>query len=364
MMNETTVLPPERFNLRQVGAFIALTFILTWLLDAVLWLTVGYGSGIPTLLFLQAQMLLPAFSAILLGLLFFKNSPIYFRTYRERPRWFLYFFLLYTLVYLVMSALSVAATNEVQTVLSAVSSSLTLLALLALLAVRGFSSGEAFARANMRGGRFRDWVLWGLAFVLFYALQTALNALFRLGEPVDAAALLLQAGVTGIPSNLLLPLLGVQTILVGSLIGLPIAFGEEYGWRGYLQSELVKIGKKRGILILGLIWSAWHYPVILMGHNYPGYPLEGVLLMTGYTTLLAFVLGYVVLKTGSVWLAAFLHALNNQTYAFFASVVYAPANPIFSFGPGLFGILTLALVVVVILRDPIWKDENLEAQAA
>ncbi len=357
MLTETTVMPASRFNLRQVGAFIALTFGLTWLLDAVLWLTTGYGSGLSALLFLQAQMLLPAFSAILLGLFFFRDSPIYFRTYRERPRWFLYFFLVYTLVYLALAALSIPASNEARAAFSAISSSLTLLALLVLLAARGFSSAEAFARANMSGGRFRDWVLWGLAFVLFYALQTGLNALFRLGQPVDAAALLLQAGVTGIPSNLLLPLLGVQTILVGSLIGLPLGFGEEYGWRGYLQSELVKIGKKRGILILGLIWSAWHYPVILMGHNYPGYPLEGVVLMTGYTTLLAFVLGYVVLKTGSVWLAAFLHALNNQTYAFFASVVYAPSNPIFSFGPGLFGILTLALVVLLILRDPIWKDD-------
>jgi membrane protease YdiL (CAAX protease family) len=65
----------------------------------------------------------------------------------------------------------------------------------------------------------------------------------------------------------------VQTVLVGPLLGLLMGFGEEYGWRGYLQSELIKIGKRRGVLLLGLIWGAWHYPVIWMGHNYPGQPL-------------------------------------------------------------------------------------------
>lgn len=349
---------PRTINWGQVGKFLALTFALTFLIDAVLWLTTGYGSNYTTVIVLQAQMLIPAFSAILLGLFFFQDSPIYFRTFRERPRWFLYFFLLYTLVYLVMAGLSITASVETGAILSAVSGSLTILALLVLLAVRGFSSREAFAQANLRGGRFRDWLLWGAFFVLFYALQTGLNALFRLGQPVDAAAVLAQIGATGIPENLVVPLLAVQTILVGSLIGIPLAFGEEYGWRGYLQGELTRLGKKRGILLLGLIWSAWHYPVILMGHNYPGYPLEGVFLMTGYTTLLAFVLGYIMLKTGSVWLVAFLHALNNQTYSFFAGLVYSPSNPVFSFGPGLYGILTLAVVVAVLLRDPIWRESD------
>jgi membrane protease YdiL (CAAX protease family) len=358
LMNTDLGTTTHKVNWRQVGTFIALTFVLTLAIDAALWLTVGYGTNFPTLLFLQTQMLIPAFSAILLGLFFFKDSPIYFRTFRERARWFLIFFLIYTVLYAVLAALSVSASEETQIVISAVSSSLTLLALLVLISARGFSSKEAFARANMRGGRFRDWVGWGLAFVLFYALQTALNALFRLGQPVDPVLIITELGGSGIPNNLILPLMAFQTILIGSLIGLPLAFGEEYGWRGYLQGELVRLGKKRGILLLGLIWSVWHWPIILMGHNYPGYPLQGVALMTGYTTLLAFVLGYVIFKTGSVWLAAFLHALNNQTYAYFATFVYTPANPVLSFGPGLFGVLSLAVVVALILLDPLWREPS------
>ena len=72
-------------------------------------------------------------------------------------------------------------------------------------------------------------------------------------------------------------------MLLGPVLAI-VAFGEEYGWRGYLQSELFKLGRVRGVLLLGVIWGAWHWPLILMGYNYPGYPLLGVVLMTLYIT--------------------------------------------------------------------------------
>ena len=88
-------------------------------------------------------------------------------------------------------------------------------------------------------------------------------------------------------------------------LGLILGFGEEYGWRGYLQNELFQLGRIRGVLLVGVIWGAWHWPLILMGYNYPGYPLLGLLLMALYTTGLAVVLGYAVLRSGSIVLAAF-----------------------------------------------------------
>ena len=115
-------------------------------------------------------------------------------------------------------------------------------------------------------------------------------------------------------------------LLVGPLLGLVIAFGEEYGWRGYLQHELIKLGRVRGVALLGVIWGVWHWPIILMGYNYPGYPVLGVLLMTLFTAGLGVVLGYAVLKSGSVLLAAFLHALNNQVVAFILPGLHTPSD--------------------------------------
>jgi len=211
------------------------------------------------------------------------------------------------------------------------------------------------------GGKIRDWVLYGLAFILFYTLQTGIYTFFNLGEVVDQEAAIESLGATqfgGMPVYLFLLLAAVQTILIGPILGLLLGFGEEFGWRAYLQGEILSMGKKRAILLIGLIWGIWHYPVIWMGHNYPGEPVWGTFLMTVYTILLAFVLGYVMLKTGAVLLVAYLHALNNQVLSYLIALVYKPGDPVFSYGTGLFGLAALSLVVLLLFRDPVWKDET------
>jgi hypothetical protein len=90
-------------NWSHVGAFIGLNFGLTWLLNLAIYL--GGGLKIPGIVpILQLQMVLPAFSAILLGLFFFRESPIYRGRPAGRGRWFYYYFLLLTLIY-VLAAL-------------------------------------------------------------------------------------------------------------------------------------------------------------------------------------------------------------------------------------------------------------------
>ena len=80
-----------------MGAFLGLTFGLTWLLDLAIYLRGGLATaGVTTIL--QLQMLLPAFSAIVLGLFFFRGSPIYRGRPTGRGRWFYYYFLALTVV--------------------------------------------------------------------------------------------------------------------------------------------------------------------------------------------------------------------------------------------------------------------------
>ncbi len=95
-----------------------------------------------------------------------------------------------------------------------------------------------------------------------------------------------------------------------------------------------------------------------MSYNYPGHPLLGLLLMALYTTGLAVVLGYAVLRSGSVLLSSYLHALNNQVVAFIVAMGFKPHDPAFSFDIGLYGMVTLAIVAVLILRDPIWRGKG------
>ena len=81
MVTPDSVITPSKVNWPHVVWFLGLTFGLTWLADLVLYLNGGLAGPLTGLL-LQFQMLLPAFSAMLLGAFFFTESPIYYRSNR------------------------------------------------------------------------------------------------------------------------------------------------------------------------------------------------------------------------------------------------------------------------------------------
>ena len=379
--NQATIKPGP--NWRNVILFLGLTFGLTWILNLFIWQGIN-GLGQNATLLLQLQMLLPAFSAILLNLFVFKDSHLHRSNYLTTmqpqsdpagdrpvggrkvfgPRWFYYSYLLFTLVYALLGSL-ILVLPEQSTTISAIGGGINILMLVILIIMRALSGKQSFNLAGLRGGKVLHWLLYGLAFVLFYGLSTALNAAFSLGQPSNPAEMLtaMSGGQQQVdmPLGALRLLLFVQTVVIGPLLGLIMGFGEEYGWRSYLQGELIKLGKLRGVFILGVIWGVWHYPVIWMGHNYPGYPVWGSLMMTGYTILLGFVLSYVMLKTGSIWLVAYLHAINNQVLAFFTLSFYQVDNPLFSFGIGIYGLLTLLPIVALLLRDKVWRPDGRKA---
>jgi membrane protease YdiL (CAAX protease family) len=103
----------------------------------------------------------------------------------------------------------------------------------------------------------------------------------------------------------------------GTLAGLTIngvaGLGEELGWRGFLQSEWRALGFWKSSWLIGLIWGVWHTPFILHGYNYPGHPVAGVFMMTLWTILFAPLIGYVRLRSGSVFAAAMMHGAINGT---------------------------------------------------
>ncbi|MGH2581968.1 MAG: CPBP family intramembrane glutamic endopeptidase [Anaerolineales bacterium] len=72
-----------------------------------------------------------------------------------------------------------------------------------------------------------------------------------------------------------------QAILLSPLVNGLFTFGEEFGWRAYLQPKLMVLGFRKAMLVMGVIWGVWHWPVIAMGHNYgldyPGAPWTGFL---------------------------------------------------------------------------------------
>ncbi len=99
------------------------------------------------------------------------------------------------------------------------------------------------------------------------------------------------------------------------------AFGEEWGWRGYMMPKVLELmPKPAAILTGGIIWGLWHAPLTVSGHNfgvdYPGFPWLGILAMCGYCVLVNALLTLLTEKTRSIYPAAFCHMINNNVSFF------------------------------------------------
>jgi uncharacterized protein len=103
----------------------------------------------------------------------------------------------------------------------------------------------------------------------------------------------------------------LQGLLTGITVNALAGFGEELGWRGFLQRELGGLGFWKASAIIGVVWGFWHAPLIVQGFNYPEHPWAGVFLMTVPSLLLAPLFSYVCLKADSVVAAAILHGTFN-----------------------------------------------------
>ncbi|MBL7850855.1 MAG: CPBP family intramembrane metalloprotease [Cyclobacteriaceae bacterium] len=140
-----------------------------------------------------------------------------------------------------------------------------------------------------------------------------------------------------------------QAIIGGSTISLPIMFGEEFGWRGLMLRETRSLGFLGSSGFIGLVWGVWHFPIILMGHNYPHHPYLGILMMTLFTLSISPLFAYVRLKTGSILGACMMHGMLNASGALYALYV-ANGNELYSSVAGWAGICAGSILTFLIIR--------------
>jgi len=348
---------------KETSIFLILTFTLTYLLCFILWFNLTQTSQTLTMfawkkmvfvLMAQLMMLIPAFSALILNLYLFKRGNL---TPKKAKIFFYYFFVL-TGVYVVVTILVLWRLLTFP-VVSIITTTIILTGVL-LIFILHLKKGwrEEFKKTKISFGKPSLYLWFGLMLVGFYLLNSFLNCVFGFGIPVDVGKVkhLIFTPIS-LPVELLLLLIGFQMIIFGTIMGLPILFGEEFGWRIFLQERLTKIfGRVKGVLLLGVIWGLWHAPIIMMGHNYPGYPIQGVFLMTLYTVNLSILLGFAVFRSGNVWLPSFLHGINNQTLSYLTLYICKPIDPFYCFGLGLYGqILFVAVAATILLGFKDWR---------
>jgi len=135
----------------------------------------------------------------------------------------------------------------------------------------------------------------------------------------------------------------VQSIFFGLTINAVAALGEELMWRGYLWEKMKHLGFVKASLIIGVIWGAWHVPmVILVGHNYPDSPWLGALLMVGVSVALTPLLTYYRARGFSVVPVAVFHGTVNATGGF-AELLFDKPNPLVVGDTGLVALFVFSI---------------------
>jgi len=121
------------------------------------------------------------------------------------------------------------------------------------------------------------------------------------------------------PDDTLSTLIGFFVQLV--LFTLTLSLGEELGWRGYLLPRLLPLGRNPALLATGLVWAAWHLPLIFLtplyhpdGNRWLTVPLFVATIVAG-----SFFFGYLRLWTGSTWPAALAHSAHNGAWGTLAA---------------------------------------------
>ncbi len=189
---------------------------------------------------------------------------------------------------------------------------------IAAIIVRKWITREGFADAGLRLnlGKWRyylaAWLLPFLVMTVIVVLAAALgigHADFSLARSLKT---LMPQGVHAsapLPA-LIWAILPIQ-LMITTLIATPLLWGEEFGWRGYLQLRLFAHRPVFAAVITGLIWGVWHYPLNLRGYNFPNNPIAGLLVFPISLVFLSVIFGWLRQRTGSIWSCCLAHAATN-----------------------------------------------------
>jgi uncharacterized protein len=142
----------------------------------------------------------------------------------------------------------------------------------------------------------------------------------------------------------------IQFLILVVIMTLTFSLGEELGWRGYLLPQLLSGGRTRALVLVGLIWAAWHMPLIFLTPLYhsAGNRLIVLSLFVGTIVAASFVFGYLRILTGSVWPASLAHSVHNAAWGTLGALT-ATSSPVVvnQYLAGDNGILILIATAVV-----------------
>lgn len=116
-----------------------------------------------------------------------------------------------------------------------------------------------------------------------------------------------------------MPLLRIlKNVAFYTVIAIPFAFGEEFGWRGYAQEKFVReFGLLGGLLLLGILWGFWHTPIYYFTDAFKEHPILGPFVMTPIDNILVVIpMGWLYIRSRNIWVPTLAHAFGDVLFGF------------------------------------------------
>ena len=181
------------------------------------------------------------------------------------------------------------------------------------------------------------WRSWGFALL---APLVAVGAAYGIVWMAGVAYPTMPDGFT--PATLVLEL--VASFVISSAF----ALGEEIGFRGYLLPRLVHLGTTRALVLGGLMFAIWHFPLMLLTQVYPihgSWLIAGPILLVTLTAAGVFY-GFLRLNSDSVWPATIAHGAVNTYFKMFGLITITSSPLVLEYLAGERGVLTMVATVL------------------
>ena len=189
---------------------------------------------------------------------------------------------------------------------------------IAAIVVRKWVTGEGFSDAGMRPRLRQNWKYYLIGLFLPFVVTTIIVGLAIItgtGKPnleLQNIIAMLAPGAEINPSAVsFLWILVPMQLTWSALLTAPLLWGEEFGWRGYLQPRLFPGRPLMAAVVTGTIWGVWHYPLNLRGYNYPEHSLLGLLIFPVSCILISIIFGWFMTRSTSIWTVCLAHSATN-----------------------------------------------------
>ena len=168
-----------------------------------------------------------------------------------------------------------------------------------------------------------------------------------------------QLEAQGLSYSLLVLINIVSAVTYAPLVNAVVSMGEEVGWRGFLYPQLkARYGRRKGWILGGIIWGAWHWPIIWLigyeyGFGYIGFPVVGMLVFCIFTVAIGILCDWLYERSGTIWLPSLIHGTFNAAANIPLMVCVVAGGSARLLGPapnGLLAGLPLLIVAVILYK--------------